>query len=90
MSELIERDIRNHIAAISMRREAKRNAADRHLADAINGALNRLGTTPTSVSASSPALPSPSAPVPIWAAAKTTRPSAAGSTPSSVGADASR
>ena len=42
MSDLVQLDIRDHIALISMNREAKRNAVDRHLADAIDGALNRL------------------------------------------------
>jgi enoyl-CoA hydratase/carnithine racemase len=46
MSELVQMDIRDHIALISMTREAKRNAVDRHLADAIDSALNRLEDDP--------------------------------------------
>ena len=42
MSDLVEVEARDHIALISMRREAKRNAVDRHLADAVDRALNRL------------------------------------------------
>ena len=42
MSNLVELDIRDHVAVISMRREEKRNAVDRQLADAIDTALNVL------------------------------------------------
>jgi len=46
MSDLVGLEIRDHIAIISMRREAKRNAVDRQLADAIDDALNRLEDEP--------------------------------------------
>ena len=46
MSGLVDLEIRHHIAIISMRREAKRNAVDRQLADAIDEALNRLEDEP--------------------------------------------
>jgi enoyl-CoA hydratase len=46
MSDLVDLEIRDHIAIISMRREAKRNAVDRQLADAIDEALNRLEDEP--------------------------------------------
>jgi enoyl-CoA hydratase len=46
MSDLVGLEIRDHIAIISMRREAKRNAVDRQLADAIDEALNRLEDEP--------------------------------------------
>ncbi|MBW8825226.1 MAG: enoyl-CoA hydratase/isomerase family protein [Acidobacteria bacterium] len=46
MSDLVEMEIRDHVAIVSMRREAKRNAVDRHLADAIDAALNRLEDDP--------------------------------------------
>jgi enoyl-CoA hydratase len=42
MNGLIELEIHDHVAVISMRREAKRNAIDRDLADALDEALNRL------------------------------------------------
>src|SRR3954447_8256673 len=45
-SDLVELAVRDHVAVISMRREAKRNAVDRALADAIDGALNRLEDDP--------------------------------------------
>src|SRR3954465_6049161 len=38
--------IRGHVAVISMRREAKRNAVDRQLADALDAALNRFEDDP--------------------------------------------
>lgn len=46
MSDLVGLEIRDHIAIISMRREAKRNAVDRQLADAVDEALNRLEDEP--------------------------------------------
>jgi enoyl-CoA hydratase/carnithine racemase len=46
MTELVDLDIRGHVAVISMQREAKRNAVDRHLADAIDAAMNRLEDDP--------------------------------------------
>lgn len=46
MSELVDVEIRDHVAIISMQREAKRNAVDRHLADGIDAALNRLEDDP--------------------------------------------
>lgn len=46
MSDLVELTVQDHIVLISMRREAKRNAVDRQLAEAIDGALNRLEDDP--------------------------------------------
>ena len=46
MSELVDVEITGHVAVISMRREAKRNAVDRALADALDAALNRLDDDP--------------------------------------------
>ena len=46
MSDLVDLEIRERIAIISMRREAKRNAVDRHLADALDAAFNRLEDDP--------------------------------------------
>jgi len=46
MSDLVDLEIRDHIAIISMRREAKRNAVNRQLADAVDEALNRLEDEP--------------------------------------------
>jgi enoyl-CoA hydratase/carnithine racemase len=46
MGDLVDLEIRDHVAIISMRREAKRNAVDRQLADAIDEALNRLEDDP--------------------------------------------
>jgi enoyl-CoA hydratase len=46
MSDLVDLEIRDHIAIISMLREAKRNAVDRQLADAIDETLNRLEDEP--------------------------------------------
>jgi enoyl-CoA hydratase/carnithine racemase len=46
MTDLVDLDVRGHIAVISMRREAKRNAVDRHLADALDVAFNRLEDDP--------------------------------------------
>lgn len=46
MSELVDVEIRDHVAIISMRRENKRNAVDRQLADEIDAALNRLEDDP--------------------------------------------
>jgi enoyl-CoA hydratase len=45
-NDLVDFDIRARVVVISMRREAKRNAVDRHLADAIDAALNRLEDDP--------------------------------------------
>jgi enoyl-CoA hydratase/carnithine racemase len=42
MSDVVDIDIRGRVMAISMRRENKRNAVDRALADGIDAALNRL------------------------------------------------
>ncbi|ADP80872.1 enoyl-CoA hydratase-related protein [Pseudofrankia inefficax] len=42
MRELVQTERRGRVLVISMRREEKRNAVDRALADAIDGALNRL------------------------------------------------
>jgi enoyl-CoA hydratase/carnithine racemase len=46
MNELVDVQIRGHVALISMQREQKRNAVDRRLADAIDAALNRLEDDP--------------------------------------------
>ena len=46
MTELVDLDIRGHVAVISMQREVKRNAVDRHLADALDAAMNRLEDDP--------------------------------------------
>lgn len=46
MTDLVEVEIRGRVALISMRRESKRNAIDRQLADAIDAALNRLEDDP--------------------------------------------
>lgn len=46
VSGLVEMEVRGHLAILSMRREAKRNAVDRHLADALDAALNRLEDDP--------------------------------------------
>src|SRR5436305_5188975 len=46
MNDLVGMEIRDHVAVMTMRREAKRNAIDRHLADAIDAALNRLEDDP--------------------------------------------
>jgi enoyl-CoA hydratase/carnithine racemase len=46
MSDLVDLEIRDHIGIISMRREVKRNAVDRQLADAIDETLNRLEDEP--------------------------------------------
>jgi enoyl-CoA hydratase/carnithine racemase len=45
-SPLVEVEIQGRVALISMRRDAKRNAVDRTLADAIDAALNRLEDDP--------------------------------------------
>jgi enoyl-CoA hydratase len=42
VTELVEVEVRDHVALVTMQREAKRNAVDRQLADAIDAALNRL------------------------------------------------
>ena len=42
MTELVHTERHDHILVVSMRREAKRNAIDRAMADAIDDALNRL------------------------------------------------
>lgn len=42
MSDLVVTEQRGHVLVVSMRREAKRNAVDRALADAIDVALNRV------------------------------------------------
>lgn len=46
MTDLVDLDIRGHVAVISMHREAKRNAVDRQLADALDAAMNRLEDDP--------------------------------------------
>jgi enoyl-CoA hydratase/carnithine racemase len=46
MSALVDVEVDGHVAVISMRREAKRNAVDRQLADALDAALNRLDDDP--------------------------------------------
>jgi enoyl-CoA hydratase len=46
VSHLVDLDVRGHVAVLSMRREAKRNAVDRALADAIDEGLNRLEDDP--------------------------------------------
>jgi enoyl-CoA hydratase/carnithine racemase len=43
---LVDVDVRGHVAVVTMRREEKRNAVDRRLADAIDEALNRLDDDP--------------------------------------------
>jgi enoyl-CoA hydratase/carnithine racemase len=45
-ADLVDIDIRGRVAVISMRREEKRNAVDRHLADALDAALNQLEDDP--------------------------------------------
>lgn len=42
MTELVATEQRGHVLVVSMQREAKRNAVDRVLADAIDAALNRV------------------------------------------------
>jgi enoyl-CoA hydratase len=42
VTQLVEVEVRGHVALVTMQREAKRNAVDRQLADAIDAALNRL------------------------------------------------
>jgi enoyl-CoA hydratase/carnithine racemase len=46
VSELVDVEVRGRVAVVSMRREAKRNAVDRRLADALDVALNRLDDDP--------------------------------------------
>jgi enoyl-CoA hydratase/carnithine racemase len=46
VTDLVELDIGGRVAVISLRREAKRNAVDRELADDIDAALNRLEDDP--------------------------------------------
>jgi enoyl-CoA hydratase len=46
VSRLIDVEVRDHVAVISMRREEKRNAVDRHLADDLDETLNRLEDDP--------------------------------------------
>lgn len=46
MSGLVDVERRGHVLVVSMRREAKRNAVDRALADAMDGALNELDDDP--------------------------------------------
>src|SRR6202008_4167233 len=47
MSELVHRERDDHVLVVSMRREAKRNAVDRALADALDDAFNELDDDPT-------------------------------------------
>src|SRR5690606_7308643 len=42
MDELVETTQHGHVLVVSMQREAKRNAVDRALADALDVALNRV------------------------------------------------
>jgi len=89
MSDLVGLEIRDHIAIISMRREAKRNAVDRQLADAIDEALNRLEDEPglwVGILTGTRMVFSAAA---TSALAATTRPSVAASTASSAESDAS-
>jgi enoyl-CoA hydratase/carnithine racemase len=46
MNEVVHTEQRGRVLVVSMRREAKRNAVDRVLADAIDGALGRLDDDP--------------------------------------------
>ncbi len=47
MNELVQTERRGHVLVVSMQREAKRNAVDRALADAIDAALNEIEDDPT-------------------------------------------
>jgi enoyl-CoA hydratase len=46
VTELVSRDRDGHVLVVTMRREAKRNAVDRLLADAISAALDELDDDP--------------------------------------------
>lgn len=46
MTELVRRDRDGHVLTITLQREAKRNAVDRELADAISAALDELDDDP--------------------------------------------
>jgi enoyl-CoA hydratase len=49
MSDMVGTERRNRILVVSMRREAKRNAVDRAMADALDAAFDLLDDDPDPV-----------------------------------------